>query len=248
MTTNNKKQYAGLLKAQEGTIIDPPKLDIKGLSIKKTTVNKTTRQFFTKLIKDDVLGSDDMSTSGVLGKFREFEKSVKESLARGEVTFGVPGRLNDPGDRDANDEYIDGSGAYKAPYTQAPVRGSIVWNALQEALPPEERLPVLSAPEDVLLFKMKAEKIGDLAPIFGTPQYEAIHRAVFKSPKMERFGFTILAIPKSVDRIPEWLIQFIDMDTIASDNVRNGFIVLESMDLKVIKTPAGSQYSNIVTF
>ena len=47
--TPNAKSYAGLVMAQEGKVFTSPKVDIKGLQIKKVSAAKETRRYFTAL-------------------------------------------------------------------------------------------------------------------------------------------------------------------------------------------------------
>jgi type I restriction enzyme R subunit len=51
------------------------------------------------------------------------------------------------------------------------------------------------------------------------------------NPKIDisRFGFTCIALPKSLEKIPEYLLPFLDVNTMVNSNMTNGFIILESL-------------------
>ena len=63
---------------------------------------------------------------------------------------------------------------------------------------------------------------------------------------MEHYGFKVIALPKAMKETPKWLIPLIDIDTIVSDNINNGLVLLKSLGATVLKTPKGEYYSNIV--
>ena len=57
MFTRNKKQYCSIVSLQECNIINPPKFDIKGLSIRKATVNNRTKEVLSEILENDILNS-----------------------------------------------------------------------------------------------------------------------------------------------------------------------------------------------
>jgi tetratricopeptide (TPR) repeat protein len=229
MTTSNKKQYAGNLIAQEGNLLVPHKMDMKGMSIKKTTVNRSVRDFFTKLLKDDVLRSKEIDLSDILGSFRELEDMIRASLLSGKLDFAVPANLNE-------------FSSYSFPYRMQQVRGAIAWNALF----PDN---TIQPPTKVNTLKLKGKSLLDLQPIFDTEFYDIIKETIFDAEEdLAKHGFTIISIPKDVEVLPEWLTPLIDVETIISDNVRNGIIILESLGVKTMEISSSSYYSNIIEF
>jgi hypothetical protein len=228
MLTQNKKQYAGLLLAQEGNLINPPKLDMKGMSVKKVNVNMKTREFFTDMIKNDMLSSDNINISSILKKFKEFEDTIRESILSGSVEFSTPSKLND----------ID---SYKAPLTIPPVRGTIAWNHLY----PEN---LIIAPNKVNTFKLIAKEVKDIQCIAGTEWYDIIFEKIFNNEEMKKYGFSVISIPKNVKQVPEWIIPLISLDEIINDNIRNGIIILESLGVKILNILDDGYFSNIINF
>jgi DNA polymerase elongation subunit (family B) len=227
MLTRNKKSYTGTLIAQEGHIIKPAKLDMKGLSVKKITVNRTVREFFTEIIMEDILSSKEIELSTILIKFAELEKRIKESLKKGEIDFCVPANVN-------------AVASYKTPYQINGVRAMLAWNYLN---PNNQILP----PEKINTLKLKGEKLDDLQAIYDTSEFDIIRDKIFGNENLQKYGLKTIALPKSVTEIPEWIIPLIDIDTIVADNLRNGLILLETLGVKILTVTDVDYYSNIIS-
>ena len=228
LLTTNKKQYAGNLIGQEGNILEKPKLDMKGMAIRKVTVNQTVREYFTDILENDVLRASKIDIPKILAKFRQLEKIIADDLRAGNINFSIPNNLNEVG-------------SYKYPFRMQQVRGMLIWNQLF----PEN---LINPPDKINILKLKAETLQDLEPIYGTKEFDIIRETIFENEDLQKYGFTVIAMPKDVDKIPEWLIQFIDIDSIVSDNVRNGIIILESLGVKALNILNSTYYSNIIDF
>jgi len=227
MLTNNKKQYASNILMQEGKLLDKPKFDIKGLSIKKVSVNKTTRDIFSKILENDIL-SKKIKVEKIIKEFVNFESTIRESLTNGELSYAIPANLNE-------------IASYKFPYRQQQVRGAVIWNALF----PDN---VINPPDKVSILKLKVNSLEVLKPIFDTQEYFTIKKTIFDNEELSKYGFGVLAVPKTIKIVPEWITEFIDLDVMISDNIRNGLILLESLGVKILKLPSGEYYSNIINF
>ena len=223
LLTRNKKSYAGLITAELGKLLGRSQLDMKGLSIRKSSVAKTLRKQFTSILLEDVLSAESVDLRKIINKFDDLGLQIENSLKAGEITYTLP----------KNVEQIDG---YKDPSMQEPVRGVLVWNALE----PEQ--PIVP-PEKVNTVKLKAfdkdspelKKLAETHP----DKYATIMRVVFNEgsdkPKIDisRFGLSIVAIPKSASKIPDYLIPLIDLQSMVSNNMTNGYIILESLGIYV---------------
>jgi hypothetical protein len=236
LLTRNKKQYCGYLRLQEGNLITKYKqqIDMKGMSIKKASVNNRTREVFTNLIDKNILRSKTINLAEILGLFIKFEAEIRNSLMNGETTFLTPAKVND-------------IGSYKLPQQMPVVRGSLVWNELY----PENKIQI---PDKINLLKIKGGSIQDLKPIYGTKEFEFLQEYCFTPPTddsrldLTNYGFNILALPKSEEKIPEWVIPLIDINTIVDDNIRPGILILQSLGLKIMKYNNSEYYSNFINF
>lgn len=231
MLTDNKKQYAGLIRVQEGNILDPMDFDMKGLSIKKTTVNKTSRGKFAKFLKEDILESNDIGIAKILREYRQMEAEIRASILSGSVEYAIPKNVNK-------------INSYKEPLTQQQVRGSLIWNKLY----PNN---TIEFPNKVNLWKLDVSDYKDLViklqdVDIDNDMIDTINDFIFEDPTMAHYGFKVIALPKPLKETPQWLIPLIDIDTIVSDNISNGLVLLKSLGINVLKTPRGEYYSNIV--
>jgi len=243
MFTRNKKNYVGLLQSQEGNIINPPKIDMKGLAIKKASVNNRTREVFTNLIKEKVLHSKKIDIVDCLDTFIKFEEEIYHSLMNGEITFCTPGKCND-------------FESYKDVYRVQSARASLIWNVLV----PEN---TIQTPAKVNVLKLNPDKIENIKDKF-PEKYNAINNILLKSKiikkynengeeyeeeqnKLCNYGLNIIALPKSLETIPDWIIPLIDTDTIIEDNIRIGNVILESLGIFLTTFDNKENYSTFIT-
>jgi hypothetical protein len=228
MLTRNKKSYAGKLIMQEGHMFEKPKMDIKGLAIRKVSVNKNVREYFTKMLESEILSSEEINLGKVFGSFMSLQNTIEDSLKRGEVTYTQPGKVNE----------IE---SYKNPYTMMSVRGAIIWNALY----PEKEIVL---PTKVNLIKLNISSLEDIAGKIPMEEYKIIKETIFDNENLAKYGFGILALPKSATQIPKWIVPFIDIDTMVNDHVKSGIIMLESLGFKTLDILNSQFPTNVLSF
>lgn len=236
MLTRNKKSYAGIITAELGHQLPKPVLDMKGLSIKKSSVPKPLRKAFTKILDEDVLKAEKINLKNIMIKYDDLEESIENSLKQGLTEYLLPKNL----------ELIS---SYKAPDNIDAVRGTIIWNDLE---PDNQIVP----PEKIDLLKLNCTGEDDprLLALKQThpDKYNTIMKTVFNhgatTAKLDisRFGFSCIAIPKGTDRVPDYLLPFIDTKTMVSDNMRNGYIILESLGVYTDEVKTTKYKSNII--
>ena len=204
LLTRNKKSYGGIILSELGRILKNPVTDIKGLSIRKTTLCRKLRNQLTNLLTDDILKPERINLRNILNKFNDIENEIESSIKSGSMEYSLP----------KNIELIS---TYANPASLEPVRGAIIWNALNpsnQIVPPEKvnliKL-ITTTPDHPALLKLKETE---------PEKYEIIMKVCF-NPDAEldisHFGFSAIAIPKSVERIPEYLMPLIDYDTMVRD-------------------------------
>lgn len=235
MLTNSKKNYSGIIKLQEGNMLNPPKHDIKGLAIKKVSTNKEIRKEFTRILKDEILDSDVIEITKILSSYNSLEDRIKDSLNQGELQFAIPGKVN-------------AVSSYKDPYTQQTVRGSLIWNALY---PNQE----IVFPDKINFVKLKdfdyetiCNMINDSTDISDEEKQffiSALERTLFSNERMAKYGFRVLCMPKSINKIPKWLIPFINVSKMVEDNMKSGFKILESLGFNVLSYQVGDEKGEV---
>ena len=242
MLTRNKKQYGGMIYAQEGRVLDKPKFDVKGLSIKKVQTPKIARKVFLDILKDDILMPPRIDQMGVFMKFLDFEKRIKGSLLSGESSFLKPSKYSAPG-------------VYKLPYQQQSVRGVMLWNALF----PDRTIPDFS---NVNLVKMRRldrdeaiEKFGKFGLGEAVEGYfedlmdlevKTLRAAKKETDKVAYRAIDVIAVPKDVETVPEEICPFIDVSYIVDGNMKNGNILLESCGFKIVKSLKQDTFTNLL--
>ena len=238
MLTENKKNYAGLITAELGKLLEYPVLDVKGLPIlKKTSVPKALRKEFTQIVENDILKAEKINLREIINKYDDIELSIENSLKEGKVDYLLP----------KNMEVIE---SYKTPDQIEAIRGTLVWNAIE---PESQIIP----PEKVNIIKLnctdehdpRLEALKQSYP----EKYNAIMKVVFNygvtNPKIDisRFGFSCVAIPKSVESIPEYLRPFIDYKTMVNTNMQPSYILLQSLGVYCENVKTVKYKSNIIS-
>lgn len=228
--TDKKKRYIGSIRLREGKEIYPEKIEIKGMDFVKSSTREDTKKYFTKMVEDKILYADNVSIPEILKGLEDFEKIIETSLRKGEKNFLIPKSVKE-------------LEAYNDAFREQGVRGVLVWNYLYPENP-------IQLPEKIDIIKMKlvtkedVEKVKDVDPKF----YNIIMKNIFnnKNPKIADKGVQVIGIPRNVETVPEWLLPFIDYDTIVNDNLKRFYSVLESLGIETIKTSKKDYFSNIL--
>jgi len=230
MLSGKKKRYASSVRLREGNEIWPEKIDVKGIDFVKSSTRDETKDFFMDILKNDILHAEEIDISKILRHLESFEQVIRESLEKGEKNFLIPKSVKE----------IE---AYKDPFKEQGVRGVIAWNSLypDQTIELPEKLDIikvkLSTPEEVEKLRAVDERY-----------YQIIQDKIFgsKDKKIAEKGVQIIALPRNVGRIPEWIIPFIDYDTIVNDNLSRFYSVLESLGIQTISTTKAEYFSNIL--
>lgn len=198
---------------------------------------KALRKQFTKLVEEDILKTPKINLKKIIEKYDNIEEMIEESLKNGNIEYLLPKNL----------ELIE---SYKQCDTIEAVRGSIIWNALE---PESQIIP----PEKINLLKLNCLDENDprlsSLKISHPEKYSIIMKIVFnhgvQNPKIDisRFGFSCVAIPKSVEKIPDYLYPFIDFKSMINTNMSPSYILLESLGIYCDDVKTVKYKSNIIT-
>ena len=235
--TRNKKQYVTSVVAQEGTIFtdkeDPskivPEINYVGLQLKKSTVNKDVREFFSKLIDEEIILKEDFDMGNILKRLYAFrEQIMKEILEERSMKYSENKRFN----------AID---SYKFPFRENQVRGAIVWNALYPTNP-------IIPGTKCAMYKVNLPTLESILPIKkkNPAIYKKLKDTVFLNDELSRFGVATISMPISLKKVPLWITPYIDARTAADDNLRHFLIILEAFNIKSLKVGASSFFSNVL--
>ncbi|MGL5714700.1 MAG: family B DNA polymerase [Paraclostridium sp.] len=219
-----KKNYATIQEIQEGKMVRKSKqLDIKGLMMGKANLTKTTQKALQKIMYEDILNDPNVNQIKVLTELARMETRILQQIRSGSKEYFKPAK-------------IKSMNSYADPMGQQGIKAAVVYNTLRtegEIINMEEQNYI-----DIVklnLNRVNSEKIKDKHP----EVYEAVHE-LFKQKYFAK-GITAIAIPKN-ERVPEWVLDFIDYTTIISDNVSH--MPIES--LGIYRGRKSNNYTNIL--
>lgn len=228
--STTKKRYLSTVRLREGEEFNPEKLDVKGHDFNKSTTREETKTYFMKIVKERILQVDKISIPDILRDLEKFENIILDSLKRGEKNFLIPASVKE-------------LEAYKDPLSQQGVRGVILWNYVY----PDGAIQL---PEKVDTIKLTLQTEEQLEKLYNINKdyYEIIKKNIFENmnEKISKKGASVIAIPRNIETIPEWIIPFIDYNTIVHDNLSRFYSVLESFGLETIKASKKLCFSNIL--
>lgn len=227
LLTESKKTYASIIELQEGKMVGG-KMDIKGLSIDKATLNDKARNRFKKILAEEILQRDDIDQLQVLKEIALMEKEILNSLKSGSKEYYKP-------------VSIKSMGSYDDPMGQQGIKASVVWNTLKgegyEGIDMTKRNSV-----DVIKVNINPKNVEELKEIDERMYNECVK--LFEE-KVFKKGITTIAIPVNVET-PEWVVPFIDYKTIINDNLTNFKKPLESVGIQMFGRN-NINYTNIIS-
>ena len=232
LLTNVKKHYATYVEVQEGNRIPPgidTSLDIKGMEINKSTIPLSTQKALSKILYEDILNCDNINQLEILNDIAVLERHILDSIKSGSLEYYKPVKIKS----------ID---SYKLPMSQQAIKASVIYNAVRRQNEPEINLN--AAQSNVFVIKVSINKAildnsmlrtkdpkryNDLIEILDNNSLN-IYNVNLSPNKRE---ITSVAIPDGIST-PEWLMEFIDYQTIIIDNL-SGF-PMESVGFTKLNT------------
>lgn len=222
--TPNKKNYASIVEAIEGNVLENPKTDIKGLAITKVSVNKRTRDYFYEVLDEMMLRKKDINPVEVYRAFEEYEEIIRKSLTEDRNTdFLTPSKFNSVS-------------SYVNPYQMQPVRGVLLWNEMF----PDNPIQNFS---NVNLLKLTAKVVEDIQGMrdVDIDMYTTINRVIFRNPDLRKYGMSVISLPKEVETIPDIIVPYIDIEAIIKDNITPALPLLASLGFTTIRGTGGRE-------
>ena len=231
--SNRKKRYMSKTLLREGS--EYVKVDTKGLDFMKSSCNASSQAFFEKLAKEKVLECKNISIPDVIRDVQQFENYVKQTLVNGEKEFLVPSKVKE-------------LEAYANPLTNMGVNAVLAWNTCYPNMD-------IQLPDIIDIVKVNMNTEDDIEPLkqIEPEIYNNIMEGIFgnSNPKIRKKGIYVIAIPRNVEKIPEWILPYIDYDEIVNNNISKFHPILKSLNTVLIQTEskAGKTFmSNIIDF
>lgn len=226
--TGVKKNYVTYQERQENKLVPPEEaLDIKGLAMNKTGVPDSTTKQLSDILYDDILNADKIDPMEIVGKLAIMEKKIVNAIQNGSVEYFKPAR-------------IKSTSAYETPMRIQGIKAAVVYNKCKNA---DEPMINLEEKNSVLIIKTKIDKNSietSKLKVNNPDKYEAM-KTLMADKDSFHGEITSIAIPFD-HKIPNWLIEFIDYQTIVKDNI--SAFPIESIGMS--KLNSNSAYSGIL--
>lgn len=229
-----KKRYIAQIRLREGKLIDPPKQEIKGHDFKKAGTSESTEEKLKAIIQECILVPkvDPVDVSRMNTMLFQFENEIRESLRKGERKYLNRMNCKQP---IAYDE--------KTRMSQGAVLGVLLWDTLN----PNN---VLTLPDKLDMIHINIPNLEALEPIREKfPKiYERMDKYIFNGPIPELAkGLRYLALPNNTDPIPEWVLDFVDINKIVSKNIGTFKPVTEALNFHTLQASQETEFfSNII--
>lgn len=228
--TDSKKRYISTVRLREGNIMND-KLDIKGHDFNKASASTFTKEKFANIITKHLFVDGEINVSDVLRELDEVENEIIASLEKGERYFAIPKSVKE-------------LAAYKEPLSEQGVRAILNWNLICPDLE-------ITLPAKIDIVKTNIVNTDALEKLYKVDEEKAkrVEKYIFNSDikNIAKNKLNIIAIPRTFDRIPDWIIPFINYKDTCNDNLKTFYSVLEALNIPLIKTTSTDEYfSNII--
>ena len=248
LITYAKKSYVGLQLRKESHVYKEPKIDVKGVNFFKSTASERTSKFiYDKILMEQILcpKDDKISLKRIYRAIYDFQQGIAADIRKGDMGFLKRSIKVKSPDGYSNPLQI---GAYKAVW---------VWNQVCEDG------QQISLPNITTQVKVVLRNKRDLAKLERWPEiYERLMVLFDTNPEVGDYvdektgklkrgkGIKSIALPNDVDKIPEWMLAIIDVETLVNNNMALFTQIMKPLGLsKATTTHNGSQltyYTNIV--
>jgi hypothetical protein len=239
LITSGKKNYASILALKEGKRIDPTRLEIKGLTMKKTSVNPEIGRRAMDVVENYVLRRpNDFSLKDFVQKVDFYVDEIEQLARQGDQSLYFSTKINTPVDKLTRKDY----------------RGQAVkaWNAVA---PKEFQIETPGGFKMVDL-KINAKQLKQ--------NYPTIYKDLAKFVEKDKFitvtdkenaidlaiesNVNRIAIPSDMDITPDFIKEFIDVGAFTSKFIATMVPVLNSFNISIYKGGDREHHTNIINF
>jgi hypothetical protein len=240
-----KKRYFALMILQEGVLLNDGKgfTEFKGFDFVKSNTKETVRNKYKDICYNQILAPDKINNERIMIELFKFQDEIDQALKDGDTKFY----------KQSNIGVIE---KYKYPLRIQGVRGIMFWNAMC----PQYAIQLPSDVDIVPITLSDKKKLEKFAAAFPA-EYSSLMKTVdsvkdkmatrddkgniIKVPNVE---LNVIAKPKNPNIIlPPWFFKIIDYEKIELDALSLIYPILQSLDIKTLKTRADKeQFTNIV--
>ena len=227
LLTNAKKTYASIVKVQEGSILNPPKVDIKGQSLRGSAKSDNVNKFIEDLLVKKILepaSKGQISAYDLISFVVQFENQMKQSLMSGEIKY-------------LNTESLKMDKDYKNP-DQPILQGYRLWEDLLA-----KKYGSIMRPAKVIAFpciypnEKFIESLKEQHPRFCSK----LKTWMESHPKFP----TKLIINPSLEKVPEEITGLIDIKHLIELNTKPAYSILNQLNINCGSSTAGILFSEL---
>lgn len=253
---DKKKRYISLAIYQEGQLLGGGAglPEIKGFDFLKSTTKANVREFYTKIVEEDILKPEEIDTAAIYHKIMELKSAIQVSMKNGESTYF----------KQANVQVIE---HYKQPYSNQGSVAVMIWNAVCPDYAMELPTDVDIVPIIDLTYKKPAKKAdGKVNAMVKSPResnkniamiaekfpelYDKLYENIYSNanPLIRHMNITSLAKPKNSDvPLPDWFSTVLDSGKVVNDTIGLFLPIMKVLGMKTPKIGGGKLYlSNII--
>ena len=227
LLTNAKKTYASIVKVQEGSILNPPKIEIKGQTLRGSAKSDDVNKFIEELLIDHILkpaSQGKISAYDLISTMVKFENGMKDSLLGGEIKF-------------LNTESLKQDRDYKNP-DQPILQGFRFWEDLLS-----KKYGSIQRPAKVIAFPC----------IYPTETYLKACRKAYPEfcdslmvwiSSHKKYPSKLVINP-SLDHVPEEIRGLIDVKHLITLNIKPAYTILNQLNINSGSSTADTLFSEL---
>jgi len=222
-----KKNYSAWTVLREGVIVN--KVNNTGLALTGSNMNKFVSKTMNDIIFKEIHSVKDVSVMRIMKRIYDLESSIRNSLLSGDVTFGITSSYK--------------NSMKSNPYSDSRIRGVEIWNHLY----PSNKIEPYNK---IYVFKTKVEKVADLYMVKDDSVRHALKAAIFDlppHPDLVKFGLRTVAVPDTLEKLPPWLVDIIDVNNIVERHVNSLTSLLPSIGIYINRVNSSRNHISPLT-
>lgn len=223
-----KKNYIYRELVNEGNILNPPNVEVKGGNLNPKAKNKLVTKRIKKIVEEVTMITDKIYPELLVRRIFEFRNDIVESLKKGEVTYLIPTKVKTP------DQYDN-------PYSQFKFRGVEAYRIAMNDV-------TIHLPGSFNVLDVSMEKLEDLNWLKENyPDiYTRIETGVFGDAKLKKYGIMYICLPMTLTEIPKWIVPYIDAESIWRKHLNPLIALLPSLGVRHDNINTDTYYSTVL--
>jgi hypothetical protein len=226
-----QKNYAYQTLVNEGNILKPPEFEVKGGNLNPKAKNQNVTKRLKNLVEHVLMDDDTIHPEKLLKGIYDFRDEIIASLEKGDTTYLPPIKIKGPD-------------SYTNPYQQYTVRAIEAYRiATHDAQ--------LSLPGTFYCIDVKGmERLDDLDWLQKNHinVYNNLKNEYFTHESLKKGGVKYIALPLRFEKIPDWIMPYIDISSIWRKHLNPVIALLPSVGVQQDIIRGKAYYSTVLRF